>query len=27
VATMLIVFVLLVACADGVSKHLRRQLG
>ena len=27
VATMLIIFVLLVACADGVSKMLRRRLG
>lgn len=27
VATMLIIFILLVACADGVSKHLRRTLG
>ncbi len=27
VASMLIIFVLLVACADGVSKHLRRRLG
>ncbi len=27
VASMLLIFVLLVACADGVSKHLRRRLG
>jgi phosphonate transport system permease protein len=27
VATMLIVLILLVACADGISRHLRKQLG